>query len=77
MCTSGRDEDLALTDSIAAEIITKLKADAPPRVKAQYEDNLLWVQQAGANKLVVGSKARILYNGAQVLIMRIREMSLE
>jgi urocanate hydratase len=61
VCASGLSEDLALTDEIAASIIRKLRKDAPPRVLQQYNDNLKWVEQAGENKLVVGSQARILY----------------
>ena len=30
----------------------------------QYSDNLKWIQKADENKLVVGSKARILYADA-------------
>ena len=30
----------------------------------QYEDNLKWIRKAEENKLVVGSKARILYADA-------------
>ena len=30
----------------------------------QYNDNLQWIQKAEQNKLVVGSKARILYADA-------------
>lgn len=31
-------------------------------VKHQYEDNCRWIKEAGHNKLVVGSQARILYS---------------
>ena len=31
-------------------------------VKHQYEDNCHWIKEAGHNKLVVGSQARILYS---------------
>lgn len=37
---------------------------APEEMKLQYQDNLEWIQKADANKLVVGSKARILYADA-------------
>ena len=33
----------------------------PDHVKHQYEDNCRWIKEAGLNKLVVGSQARILY----------------
>ena len=35
---------------------------APPEIQQQYRDNLLWIQQADHNRLVVGSQARILYS---------------
>ena len=31
-------------------------------IKHQYEDNCHWIKEAGRNKLVVGSQARILYS---------------
>lgn len=65
MCTSGLESDLDATDAIATEIVDGMIADAPPKVKAQLEDNLLWIKQAKANKLVVGSQARILYADSQ------------
>eukprot|EP00479_Gromia_sphaerica_P011896 TRINITY_DN6056_c0_g1_i2.p1 TRINITY_DN6056_c0_g1~~TRINITY_DN6056_c0_g1_i2.p1 ORF type:complete len:178 (-),score=35.59 TRINITY_DN6056_c0_g1_i2:326-859(-) len=65
VCTSGREEDLKLSDEIAGQVIERLRRDSPARVKAQYDDNLLWIQQAFQNKLVVGSQARILYSGAE------------
>ena len=61
VCTSGTDADLATTDRIAAEVIAAQAADAPHDVRQQMLDNLLWIQQAGENQMVVGSKARILY----------------
>jgi len=62
VCTSGKSEDLALTDQVAADICAELGSKAGERTKGQYEDNLRWIQQAGAHKLVVGSQARILYS---------------
>jgi urocanate hydratase len=38
--------------------------EAPPKMVEQYEDNLKWIRKAEENKLVVGSKARILYADA-------------
>jgi urocanate hydratase len=67
VCASCDPEDLAKTDEIAAEV-TKRLADEPglPDVLVQqYRDNYLWITQAGANKLVVGSQARILYSDAR------------
>jgi urocanate hydratase len=61
VCTSGKPEDLEKTDQIAANVLTELAAKAPAEIKLQMEDNLHWIKQAGPNKLVVGSQARILY----------------
>lgn len=38
--------------------------DCPKQLHAQYSDNLEWIRRAEENKLVVGSKARILYADA-------------
>lgn len=38
--------------------------DCPEQLHAQYSDNLNWIRRADENKLVVGSKARILYADA-------------
>ncbi len=62
VCTSGSEEDLATTDRIAAEVVRGLIAEAPEEISQQYSDNLLWIEQAAQNKLVVGTKARILYS---------------
>ncbi|MFH1844551.1 MAG: urocanate hydratase [bacterium] len=62
VCTSGDPADLALTDGIAAEVLSELAAAAPDETRQQYLDNLRWIQQAGENQLVVGSQARILYS---------------
>ncbi len=61
VCTSADPADLATTDQIAAEVIESLAAKAHERTRQQYLDNLRWIRQAQANKLVVGSQARILY----------------
>lgn len=61
VCTSGDPMDLATTDALAAEAIAALAEAAPPDTRQQYLDNLRWIRQAGANRLVVGSQARILY----------------
>ncbi|MBW6535243.1 MAG: urocanate hydratase [Mariniphaga sp.] len=61
VCTSGNAEDLAKTDQIAARVLTELAEEAPAEIKLQMKDNLHWIKQAGSNKLVVGSQARILY----------------
>ena len=61
VCASGEDADLQLTDALAAEVLRKLAGEAPEDIKRQYLDNLRWIEAAGENQLVVGSKARILY----------------
>lgn len=68
VCLSGSEEDLALTDRIAAEVIAARLAEAPGEIQAQLQDNLHWIRQAAANALVVGSKARILYADASTRI---------
>ncbi len=65
VCTSGKKEDLQKTDILAAEVIQDMMEDAPEEIKQQLSDNLLWIQQAEENKLVVGSQARILYADAE------------
>ena len=61
VCTSGRAEDLERTDSIAADVLKRMKLTASADVVQQINDNLRWIEQAGSNQLVVGSQARILY----------------
>ncbi len=65
VCTSNSPEDLEKTDQIAAEVLKNLKAKAPQEIKQQMADNILWIEEAGENKLVVGSQARILYADAE------------
>ena len=65
VCTSGKQEDLDFTDALAAEVIEQMLEEAPKDIQPQLQDNLLWVKQAKENKLVVGSKARILYADAE------------
>ncbi len=61
VCTSGRPEDLEISDKIAAQVLKEIAKDAPKEILGQLQDNILWIEEAGANKLVVGSQARILY----------------
>lgn len=65
VCTSGNEDDLDKTDAIAAEILEKIKEHAPAEIQSQLSDNINWIKAAKANKLVVGSKARILYADAE------------
>ncbi|MFO0359172.1 MAG: urocanate hydratase, partial [Flavobacteriales bacterium] len=64
VCCSGKDEDLRKTDKIAEQILIEIKKDAPEEIQQQLADNIRWIQEAESNKLVVGSKARILYADA-------------
>ena len=61
VCASGSADDLRTTDRIAADVLRALAAEAPDDIRLQMEDNLRWIEQAEANRLVVGSQARILY----------------
>ena len=65
ICTSSLPEDLAETDRIAVRILEEMLQKAPESITAQLADNLHWIRQAGANQLVVGSQARILYADAK------------
>ncbi len=56
-CLSGKQEDLDATDKAAMEGIDKDR-------RYQDYDNYVWVRDAAKNKLVVGTKARILYQDA-------------
>ena len=61
VCTSGRAEDLATTDALAAEVLEEIRKEAPENICGQLDDNIHWIREAGRNHLVVGSQARILY----------------
>ena len=61
VCTSGKPEDLSITDKIAEDVLTEMLEHAPDEIRQQIDDNIRWIQQAGSNHLVVGSQARILY----------------
>ncbi len=65
VCTSGDPADLAVSDRIAGDVIEILAATAPDETRQQYLDNLRWIRQAGDNRMVVGSQARILYSDAE------------
>ncbi len=65
VCTSGKPEDLAQTDSIALAVMRELFTNAPAEIRQQLQDNIKWIEEAAANKLVVGSQARILYSDAE------------
>ena len=61
VCTSGKLEDLDITDKIAMNVLEEISKNAPPEIIQQLEDNIRWIREAKENNLVVGSQARILY----------------
>ena len=61
VCTSGDSKDLEKTDNIALNVLKQMAADSPKEIQQQLLDNITWIEQAGENKMVVGSQARILY----------------
>jgi urocanate hydratase len=61
VCTSGKEEDLAITDEIACNVLEEIAKNSPVEIQQQMHDNIQWIKGARANKLVVGSQARILY----------------
>jgi len=65
VCASGNSEDLEKTDIIACEVLEEIKKNSPPEIQQQMADNIQWIKGAQENKLVVGSKARILYADAE------------
>ncbi|WP_166369513.1 urocanate hydratase [Psychromonas sp. SA13A] len=65
VCASSDGKDLDTTDQIAAEVLLAMHKTAPAEIKQQIADNLLWIQEAKENKMVVGSQARILYADAE------------
>ncbi len=64
VCTSCDPKDLELTDTIALEVMEHLAGRASEDIREQMEDNIHWIREAGRNRLVVGSQARILYADA-------------
>ncbi|TAK57081.1 MAG: urocanate hydratase [Bacteroidetes bacterium] len=68
VCTSGDERDLEQSDKIAREVLETLYKTAPKEIKQQLYDNILWVKEAQAHRLVVGSQARILYADARARI---------
>ncbi len=61
VCSSAKPEDLAVTDKLAENVLTEIYKVAPEEIKQQLHDNIVWIQDAQGNNLVVGSQARILY----------------
>ncbi|NNL75145.1 MAG: urocanate hydratase [Desulfobacterales bacterium] len=70
VCLSGREDDLLKTDNAAMECID-------PDRRFQDRDNYVWIRDAAHNKLVVGTKARILYQdamGRMTIALKFNEM---
>ena len=65
VCTSGKPEDLDKTDKIAGDVLQEIMENSPKEIQLQMQDNITWIREAKANKLVVGSQARILYADAE------------
>ncbi|HFS67225.1 MAG TPA: urocanate hydratase [Flavobacteriia bacterium] len=65
VCTSCKPEDLDATDKIAGDVLQEIMETAPKEIQLQMQDNITWIRNAKANKLVVGSQARILYADAE------------
>lgn len=61
VCTSGKPSDLEKTDKIASSVLLEIAKNAPNEIRSQLNDNIHWINEAGKNRLVVGSQARILY----------------
>ncbi len=65
VCASGKEDDLDKSDKIATQVLEELKKNSPEEIQQQMADNIQWIKGARENKLVVGSKARILYADAE------------
>src|SRR5664279_2913283 len=65
VCCSNEASDLEKTDKIAIETLWRLIKKSPYEIQQQMNDNILWIEGAANNKLVVGSQARILYADAE------------
>ncbi len=65
VCSSSDPKDLEMTDKIATEVLEEMMKTAPDEIKQQMDDNIRWIKEAGKNKMVVGSQARILYADAE------------
>ena len=61
VCTSGKPEDLDMSDKIAMDVLAEIAKTSPEEIRQQMRDNIQWIEGAKANHLVVGSQARILY----------------
>ncbi|GAA4314290.1 urocanate hydratase [Pontixanthobacter gangjinensis] len=75
VCASGKEEDLQKTDEIATQVLNELRKNSPAEIQQQMQDNIQWIKGARENKLVVGSKARILYADAEGRIAIAKEFN--
>ncbi|MHC1731923.1 MAG: urocanate hydratase [Bacteroidales bacterium] len=64
VCCSGDPADLEKSDALAAATLERLMKESPEDIRQQMSDNIHWIHEAGRNRLVVGSQARILYADA-------------
>ena len=69
VCCSGDPADLEKSDAIASATLERLMKESPEDIRQQMSDNIHWIREAGQNRLVVGSQARILYADAPGRIM--------
>mgnify|MGYP000951257472 FL=1 len=69
VCCSGDPADLEKSDAMAAATLERLMKESPEDIRQQMSDNIHWIREAGKNRLVVGSQARILYADAAGRIM--------
>ncbi|MCL2008870.1 MAG: urocanate hydratase [Treponema sp.] len=70
ICLSGKDDDLTKTDAAAMSCID-------PNRRGQDRDNYIWIRDAAKNRLVVGTRARILYQdaeGRKTIALKFNEM---
>ena len=65
VCCSNDPADLEITDIIASGTLEDIAKEAPAQIRQQMSDNIKWIREAGNNRLVVGSQARILYADAE------------
>lgn len=65
VCCSNDEQDLRITDQIAAEVLEQMYREAPEEIRLQMQDNINWIRSAMDNRMVVGSQARILYADAE------------
>jgi urocanate hydratase len=64
VCCSGDPADLEKSDILAVSTLERLMKESPADIRQQMSDNIHWIREAGRNRLVVGSQARILYADA-------------